>query len=384
MQIPFFRYSHVFGQQRDEILAAMLNVMDRGSFILQDEVREFEKQIASFTGAKHAIGTANATDALELIIKAAGIGRDDEVIVPSHTFVATVAAIKNNGATPILADCGPDHLVDLDSLESLITERTRALLPVQLNGRVCDMDRLRRIAIRHKLLLIEDSSQGLGARFKNKCAGTFGLAGVFSFYPAKVLGCFGDGGIVITSDDALADKIRLMRDHGRGGHGGSVEMWGRNSRLDNLHATIMLVKLRTYSQEIERRRALADRYQAGLQGIPQISLPPGPNSSPDHFDIYQNYEIQAENRDALRAHLDTVGVKTIVQWGGKAVHQFKALGFTCRLPNTERLFERSMLLPMNTSLSDEEIDYICQQITEFYKYDVQQNVLERNHPVLRQ
>ena len=367
MQIPFFRYPHVFGQQHDDILSAMLNVMERGAFILQNEVKEFEGQIAQFIGVKHAIGTANATDALELIIQVAGIGPGDEVIVPSHTFVASAAAIHNNGATPVLADCGDDHLVDPASIEALITPRTKAIMPVQLNGRVCNMDRIQAIADRYRLQIIEDSSQGLGAKFKGRCAGTFGLAGVFSFYPAKVLGCFGDGGMVVSNDDNLATKIRLLRDHGRGGHGGSVEMWSRNSRLDNLHATIMLVKMRIYPQEIIRRRELAARYQLGLHGISQLTLPPAPDSSQDHFDIYQNYELQAERRDELRTYLETNGVKTIIQWGGQAIHQSPALGFHCKLPRTERLFTRCFLLPMNTSLTNDEVDYICAQIRSFYQ-----------------
>jgi dTDP-4-amino-4,6-dideoxygalactose transaminase len=366
MEIPFFRYPHVFGQQRNEILAAMIDVMDRGAFILQAEVTEFEEQIAHYIGARHAIGTANATNALELIVKATGIGPGDEVIVPSHTFVATAAAIKNNGATPVLADCGDDHLVDPASIESLITKRTKAIMPVQLNGRVCDMDRLLTIGKTYDVKLIEDSSQGLGAKFKGRCAGAFGLAGVFSFYPAKVLGCFGDGGMIVTSDDDLAGKLRLLRDHGRGGHGGEVEMWGVNSRLDNLHAAIMLVKFRRYTDEIVRRRELAARYQRGLQGIPELTLPPAPDASPDHFDIYQNYEIEADRRDALREHLERNGVKTIIQWGGKAIHQFPALSFRCQLPRTDRLFTRCFLLPMNTSLTDEEVDYICANIRSFY------------------
>lgn len=367
MTIPFFRYSHVFGQQRDEILAAMVDVMDRGAFILQQEVKDFEARVAEFIGIKHAIGTANATDALELIIKAAGIAAGDEVIVPSHTFVATVAAIRNNSATPVLSDCGADHLMDPDGIESLITPRTRAIMPVQLNGRVCDMDRIGAIAAKHRLLLLEDSSQGLGAKFKGHCAGTFGLAGVFSFYPAKVLGCFGDGGMVVTNDDTLAEKIRLLRDHGRGGHGGAVEMWGRNSRLDNLHATVMLAKLRRYDDEIARRRQLAARYQSNLKDVPELVLPPAPEDNGKHFDIYQNYEVEADRRDELREHLESHGVKTIIQWGGRAVHQFPALGFNCRLPRTDRLFTRCFLLPMNTSLADEEIDYIGEVIRGFYR-----------------
>lgn len=367
MQIPFFRYPHVFGQQREEILAAMLDVMDRGAFILQAEVKEFEERIAAFIGAKHAIGTANATDALEIIVRAAGLGVGDEIIVPSHTFVASVAAIRNNGVTPVLADCGEDHLIDPVSVESLVTSRTKAIMPVQLNGRVANMDEVRAIAERHGLLVIEDSSQSLGAKYKGRCAGTFGLAGVFSFYPAKVLGCFGDGGMIVTNDSAIAETARLLRDHGRGGHGGAVQMWGRNSRLDNLNATIMLVKLRQYPREIERRRELAERYHQNLSDIPELLLPPSPQSSPHNFDIFQNYEVEAVNREPLRAHLESRGVKTIVQWGGHAVHQFPALGFSCKLPRTELLFERCFLLPMNTSLTNEEIDYIAEQIRHFYR-----------------
>jgi|ERR1017187_3758689 dTDP-4-amino-4,6-dideoxygalactose transaminase len=366
MDIPFFRYQHVFGQQRDEILAVMIDVMDRGAFVLQEEVREFETQIARFVGVRHAIGTGNATDALELIVKAAGIGPGDEVIVPSHTFIATAASVRNNGAAPVLADCDDDHLIDPASVESLITSRTKAIMPVQLNGRMCDMDRLLAITAKHGVLLFEDSSQALGAKFKGRSAGSFGYAGVFSFYPAKVLGCFGDGGIVVTNDDALAEKIRLMRDHGRGGHGGAVGMWGTNSRLDNLQAAIMLVKLRRYPREIARRRELATRYQMGLRDIPGLTLPPAPDSSNDHFDIFQNYEIESDQRDVLREHLDRNGVKTIVQWGGKAIHQFPELGFTCKLPRTDRLFTRCFLLPMNTSLTDEEIDFICGNIRNFH------------------
>jgi len=165
MDIPFFRYSHLFGPHRAEILAALESVMDRGAFILQAEVAEFESKIAGLVGVKHAIGTGNATDALELIFRAIGLGSGDEVIVPSHTFVATVAAIRNSGGTPVLADCADDHLLDIGKVERLISSRTKAIVPVQLNGRVCDMERLGEIARRHNVLIVEDSSQALGRNF---------------------------------------------------------------------------------------------------------------------------------------------------------------------------------------------------------------------------
>ncbi|HVW20888.1 MAG TPA: DegT/DnrJ/EryC1/StrS family aminotransferase [Opitutaceae bacterium] len=367
MKVPFFRYPHIFGHQREEILAAMIDVMERGAFVLQQEVRDFEANVAEFIGAGHAIGVANATDALELALEAAGIGPGAEVILPSHTFVASASAIHHLGATPVPVDCGADHLIDPAAILRAVTQRTQAIMPVQLNGRVADMDAVATIAADHGLAVIEDSSQALGARFRNRCAGTFGRAGVFSFYPAKVLGCFGDGGLVVTSDDELAARVRLRRDHGRGGHGGAVETWGINSRLDNLQAAVMLVKLRRYPEEIERRRELARQYRRELGGLAELTLPPGPDGEAHRLDIFQNYEIEADRRDELKKHLEDRGIGTIIQWGGKAIHQFPALGLgrhSC--PATDRLFQRCLMLPMNTSITDAEVGIVASAIREFY------------------
>ena len=192
--IPFFRYPHVFGQQREEILAAMLRVMDRGAFILQSDLEEFEAALAAYLPVGHAIGVANGTDALIIALRAVGVAAGDEVILPSHTYVASAASVHFAGATPVLVECGADHLIDPASVEAAVTSRTRAIMPVQLNGRTCDMDALQAIADRHHLVIVEDAAQGLGSRYKGRRAGTFGAASGFSFYPAKVLGCFGDGG----------------------------------------------------------------------------------------------------------------------------------------------------------------------------------------------
>lgn len=365
-QIPFFKYSHVFGQQRDEILSAMLKVMDRGAFILQDELREFEKQVANFVGAKYAVGVANGTDSLFIALRAAGIGAGDEVIMASHTYVATAAAVHLNGAKPVLVDCREDHLIDPSSVEQAITARSCAIMPTQLNGRVCDMDALVRIATKHNLIILEDAAQALGARYKSRSAGTFGLAGSISLYPAKVLGCFGDGGILFTDDAEMFTRLSRLRDHGRD-EKGDVVTWGVNSRLDTLQAAVVLVKLRQYPNEIDRRRQIARSYKERLGDIPDLTLPPGPDNDPDHFDIYQNYEIESGRRDELRAHLEKRGVRTIIQWGGKALHHIVGLGLqSFHLPRTDRLFERCFLLPMNTSLTDDEVEYICAQIRCFY------------------
>lgn len=366
MQIPFFRYPHVYGQQRDEILAAMTKVMERGAFILQDELKQFEQQIAAFVGARYAIGMANGTDTLFLALKAAGVGPGDEVILASHTYIATAAAVHFAGGTPVLVECGPDHLIDPAAVAAAVTPRTRVIMPTQLNGRTCDMDRLQAIATKHGLLIIEDAAQALGSKFKGRCAGTFGFAGSISLYPAKVLGCFGDGGLLFTNDEQAFAALKQLRDHGRNDDG-LVVRWGMNSRLDNLQAAVLLTKLKIYPQEMERRRQLARLYQHGLEDLEDMILPPGPDHDANHYDIYQNYEVESGRREALREHLTAHGVRTIIQWAGTPVHQFKDLGLPrFHLPATDRLFQRCFLLPMNTSLTDAEVGYICGVIRKFY------------------
>lgn len=366
MQIPFFRYPHVFGQQRNEILAAMIKVMDRGAFILQDELKQFEQLSAAFVGARYAIGMANGTDTLFLALKAAGIGPGDEVILAAHTYIATAAAVHFAGGMPVLVDCGADHMIDPAAVAAAVTPRTKAIMPTQLNGRTCDMDRLQAIATKHNLVIVEDAAQALGSKFKGRCAGTFGLSGSISLYPAKVLGCFGDGGLLFTNDEKNYTTLMQLRDHGRN-DAGLVVRWGMNSRLDNLQAAVLLTKLKIYPQEMERRRQLARLYRAGLKDLEDVTLPSGPDNDPDHYDIYQNYEVESGCREALREHLTANGIRTIIQWAGTPVHQFKDLQLSkFDLPATDRLFQRCFLLPMNTSLTDAEIGYICQVIRKFY------------------
>jgi len=363
--VPFFNYPHIFTSQEDGMISVIRDVGRRGAFIMQKDLSEFEGKLAEYVGVKHAIGTADGTMALLMSLMASGIGPGDEVIVPSHTFVASVAAIHHAGAMPVLADCGPDHLIDADLVEALVTSRTRAIMPVQLNGRTADMDTLLSIAERHNLVIVEDSCQALGSKFKGRCAGTFGISGAFSFFPSKTLGCFGDGGALVTNDNDVAAQVRLLRDHGRSPDG-KVVCFGFNARLDNLHAAILNFKLKTYDQEIARRRELAAMYHSQLKDVSELMLPPPPNVDLVHYDIFQNYEIEAERRDELRSYLNKQGVGTILQWGGYTVHQFEKLCFDVVLPCTERMTRRFMLLPMNTALADEDVDYVCKKIIEFY------------------
>lgn len=364
--IPFFNYKEAFASREQEYVEIFRDILRRGAFIQQQDLVDFERHLKEYLGVRHAIGVGNATDGLMFAWRAAGLAPGDEVIFPSHTMVASPASVVHAGGTPVPVDCGADHLIDANAIESAVTSRTRAIMPVQLNGRTANMDLIQQICDRHGLFVIEDSAQALGSQFKGRFAGTFGRAGVYSFYPAKILGCFGDGGAVVTNDDALAERILFLRDHGRNPDG-EVVAWGFNSRLDNLQAAILDRQFQKYGDIIFHRRSLAARYEDRLGNLPQLQLPPAPDSDPDHFDVYQNYEIQAADRDGLRAYLKERGIGTLIQWGGKAVHQFGGLGLKVSLPNTERLFQRCLMLPMNMMVSLDECDYISECIRQFYE-----------------
>ncbi len=335
--------------------------------MLQEDLARFERNLAAYLGVKYALGVGNATDGLLLALRAAGIGPGDEVIFCSHTMVATAAAIHFCGAKPVPVECGRDHLIDPNAAECAVTPRTRAILPTHLNGRTADMQALESIARRHDLAIIEDAAQAMGARFRGRAAGGFGRAGAISFFPAKNLGCLGDGGAVVTNEDEVYERLRLLRDHGRA-DSGEIVAWGLNSRLDNLQAAILLFRLESYERVVERRRALARLYRSRLGGIPQIQLPPGPDGDAENFDVFQNYEIEAERREELRSFLSARGIGTALPWGGKAVHQWPKLRLAARLPFTERLFERVLLLPLNPRVSDADAAYVSNAIEEFYRF----------------
>jgi dTDP-4-amino-4,6-dideoxygalactose transaminase len=364
--IPFFDYPSLFVDEEAELVALFRDVGRRGAFIMQQDLARFEADLAAYLGVRHALGVANATDGLIIALRATGIGAGDEVIFSSHTMVATAAAIHFVGATPVPVECGPDHLIDPAAIESSITSRTVAVLPTQLNGRTADMDAIGSLAQRHSLTIVEDAAQALGSRFKGRPAATFGAAAAISFFPAKLLGCLGDGGAVVANNTEVYDRMVQLRDHGRRVDG-EIVSWGINSRLDNLQAAILSYRLRSFGRAIERRRGIARLYRDRLAGLEELVLPPGPDGDPDHFDVYQNYEIEATRRDRLREFLKAHSIGTAVPWGGKAVHQWERLGFQQRLPFTEELFQRLLLLPMNLSLADDDIHLVCNAIQSFYR-----------------
>jgi len=364
--IPFFNYKGTFAAIETELTATFHDVLSRGAFIMQKDLRDFEAACTEYLQVKHAFGVGNATDGLHIALRAAGIQPGDEVLLPAHTMIATPAAIHFAGGVPVPVDIGADHMMDATTLEPAITKKTRFILPVQVNGRTCDMDAIGAVARRHGLTIVEDAAQALGSRFQGKLAGTFGAASAFSFYPAKVLGCLGDGGLVVTNDNSVADTMHGLRDHGRD-RDGNVAGWGMNSRLDNLQAAFLHLQLRKYQAVVDHRRAIARAYHEELGSLAEVVLPPGPDTDARHFDVYQNFELEADRRDALQAHLKARGIGTLVQWSGLAIHQHPKLKLkAAHVPVTERFFTRCLMVPMNLLVSRADVAYIADAIRGFY------------------
>jgi dTDP-4-amino-4,6-dideoxygalactose transaminase len=366
MKVPFFDYTQIYEQDFPIYEKALDSVLKRADFILRDDLVQFEENLAKFVGVDHCVGVANGTDAIWLGLRAAGIGQGDEVILPSHTYVATADAVWAVGGTPVLVDIGDDHSISPDAIEEAINDRTAAIIPVNLNGRAAPLSDICKIAAKRNLVVIEDNAQGLGAKLDGKAAGTFGLLASLSFYPAKTLGGLGDGGGVLTNDADVAKKIKLLRSHGRDEQNEVVE-WGFNSRLDNLQAAVLDAKLKVLDKHIAKRRHIADLYLEKLEDIQEIKLPQHQGSSQGFFVSYQNFEIEAKDRDELKRYLADNGVGTIIQWGGKGVHEFGLPGVKSRdLSNTERIIKSMLLLPMNHYLKDEQIDFVSKTIRSFY------------------
>ena len=322
----FFEYPRVFKDHENEIIEIIKNIGTRGAFIMQQDLEEFEKELSVFLKAKYSIGVANATDGMELALMAIGINKGDEIICSSHTMLATASAIIMSGGIPVPVDIGNDNLIDPDAISDAINTKTVGIMPTQLNGRTCNMDAIEKIANKHSLFIVEDAAQSLGSKFKGKNAGTFGKISSISFFPAKVLGSLGDGGAVVTQDKEIYHALYQLHDHGRDVDG-VVKRWGRNSRLDNLNAAILSFKLKNYNEVIVRRREIARQYNNYLKVLDELKLPEPPSETSDHYDVFQNYEIEADQRDSLKEFLFENGIGTLIQWGGKGFTILKILDF---------------------------------------------------------
>ncbi len=363
-RVRFVKPDEHYARLKPEIDHALFTCLTKGDLINRHQLRDFEENLAAFVGTRYAVGVNSGYHALALSLLAAGVGPGDEVITVAHTFVATVSAIVHCGAAPVLIDVCPDYNMDPDLIEAAITPRTKAIIPVHLNGRICEMDRICGLADKHKLLIIEDAAQGLGATFKGKGGGSFGLAGCFSFYPFKMLGCFGDGGAVTTNDPVLAKAIVRMRYNGEDRETGEYHYHGYTALLDNVQAAVLGVKLPHLPSWIEHRRQMAVLYQNSLKNIKHIALPNF--GGENYYESFQNYVIRAPQRDELRAFLRERGVETLVSWP-KPMWDHPALGLGHHsLPETEAICREVLSLPLNSETTPEEVELTAQAIAEFF------------------
>ncbi len=368
--VPFFDWGSLYAEKSDRYARIMHETAAAGGFILHDAVAQFERELAAYIGVRHAIALSDCTNAMLLGLRASRLQPGDEVILPGHAFIAAAQAIHHAGGRAVPVDMCPDgRHVDPAAVRAAITPRTKGLMMVYVSGTVCDMDAIRAIADEHSLPIFEDAAQALGARFGGTMAGRFGQWAAFSFYPSKTLGCFGDAGALVTDDDEIAARVRASRNHGAGPDKAISEdcdTWGTNSRMDNIHAAILVEKLGWYDEAIARRREIALQYHDSLSDLSGLQLPPRPGEDPRRFDIFQNFDICCERRDELKEHLATHGIGTIVHWGGIGLHRFRNLGLGGSLPNTDRFLDRALLLPMNHVLRDDQVLRTITAVRSFF------------------
>jgi dTDP-4-amino-4,6-dideoxygalactose transaminase len=364
--IPLVDLKAQYRSIKPEIDAAVQRVLDHTSFIQGPEVKAFEAAFAGACDAPEAIGVASGTAAIHLVLVALGIGAEDEVITPAHTFVATVEPIRYVGASPVFVDIDPVTFnLDPRQIEPAITGRTRAIMPVHLYGQPADMQPILDIARRHNLAVIEDAAQAHGATYRGRHVGLWGDAGTFSFYPAKNLGAYGDAGAIITGDASLAQRLRMLRNHGRTEKYVHT-MHGFGERLDAIQAAILAAKLPHLESWIERRRQIAEIYRARLVDLP-LELP---QEMPGARHVYHQFVVRSAQRDALQAHLKAAGIGTGIHYPVPLHLQpaLQDLGYRAgHLPVTEEIARTVLSLPIYPELDEEQIDHVVGAIHRFYQ-----------------
>ncbi|CAD6875089.1 DegT/DnrJ/EryC1/StrS family aminotransferase [Methylomonas fluvii] len=362
--VPYVGLKQEFEKRKNELLAAFVNVGESASYILREDVKHFEVAVTKLLGVRHAIAVNSGTDALFLALKALNIGRGDEVITVAHTFVATISAIVHSGAKPILVDIADDFNMSVELLRQAIGPSTKAIIPVHMNGRCCDMRSILAVAEEHDLSVIEDAAQSMGAQVDGVYAGNFGVINAFSLHPMKNLHCYGDGGFITTNDSNLADRLLRMRNHGQSESRELLE-FGFNSRLDNLQAALLNVNFKYFHEDTERRRAIALRYHSRLSNCEALKLPRPPQNDA-YFDVFSSYPIRCVNRDKLRSHLFNKGIECFTHWDKPLHKNSKIWSEKHALPMTESVSREVLSLPMHPFLSDEQCDYVISVIREFF------------------
>lgn len=364
--VPFVDFKREYKEIKNEIDNSIKRVLASGWFILGDELKNFEKEFSLYLGVKHIVGVNSGTDALHLALLAAGVEKGDEVITVSHTFISTVLAIYWVGAKPILVDIEETtYNIDPDKIEKKITQKTKAILPVHLYGYPCEMDSIKKIAKKYGIKIIEDACQAHGSTYKGKKLGTVGDIGCFSFYPSKNLGAYGDGGAVATNNDKLAEKLFKLRNYGQK-EKYYYQIKGFNSRLDEIQAAILRVKLKYLDGWNLRRRMIADRYRQKLSNLPVV-LPPADT------DVCKGnnyvFVIRTEKRDSLQNYLSKFKINTLIHYP-LPVH----LQESCKelqnqsagLKITEKMSREILSLPIFPQMEDSEVEYVVEKVKDFF------------------
>lgn len=359
--IPMVDLQHQYHQLKADIDQAVLGVLESTQFILGPNVTSFEQEVAQYLGVPHAVSCASGTDALQLALLASGVGPGDEVITTAFTFIATAEAICQVGATPVFVDIDP-HTFNIapDLIEQAITPATRAVLPVHLFGQPADMAAISQICARHRLILIEDCAQSFGATAQGKMTGTIGAFGCFSFFPSKNLGCYGDGGLVTCVTAEAAEELRTLRNHGskkRYHH----DRIGLNSRLDELQAAILRVKLKHVERFNQERRRVAQRYAAGLNDLVQLPFEDGKG-----LHVYHQYTLLSEHRDRIMTNLNNHQIASAIYYP-IPLHRQQVFRERCcgqSLPVSESVAARCLSLPIYPELTDQQVDRVVAVVRE--------------------
>ncbi len=363
-KVRFVNPAKLYKMYKEELDAAYFEVMSKGDLVNRGQLKSFETNLAKFVGTKFAVGLNSGYDALHLSLRIAGIRQGDEVIVPAHTFVASCSAIVNAGGTPVLVDVGKDFNMDVSKIEEAITPKTKGIMPVHLNGTMADMPAIMKIAQKHKLVVVEDACQSLGATVNGKGAGAWGIAGCFSFYPFKILGAYGDAGAITTNDENVALYATRMRYNGEDRKTGEYHGHGFTCLLDNLQAAFLDVKLKRMNEWIQIRRKIADRYTKAFSDLPNLLLPVCDKPGFDH--VYQNYVVRAKEGDAFSNYLKESGIEVLTQFR-KPYYKHTALNLTDRgFPETEALSREVCSLPMCVEITDDEVEYVIKVVRRFY------------------
>lgn len=375
MNIPFLDLKANYQSVKSEVDAAIQNVLDNTAYILGTAVQNFEKDFASAQQVKYCLGTSSGTDANHLVLWGLGIGAGDEVIIPANTFIATAWGATLCGATPVFVDCHPEsYNIDPAKVEAAITNKTKAIVAVHLYGQSADLDPLKEIAKKHNILLVEDAAQAHLAEYKGKPIGGQAAAASFSYYPGKNLGAYGEGGAVTTNDEALFNRVKKLREHGQS-QKYYHDSLGHNYRMEGIQGAVLGVKLKHLSKWTDARRAVATKYNDGLKGLAKVITPKEMSYAKHVYHLYviqlNDGSLEASNqlRDKLKDYVTQHGVNVGLHYPIPLHLQecFKDLGYKKgEFPNSERIAEAGLSLPMFPEMTDEQINYVVGKVKEFF------------------